>query len=81
MMVFRVFGVRQTLYVFSHLNRYLDSLIFNCLLAAMAAVQAEDVRASFQFEGDLNDHQQEWLGSTTTNRLRVAAYDFATVSG
>ena len=31
--------------------------------------------------GDLNGHRQEWLGSTTTNRHRVAAFDFATVSG
>ena len=31
--------------------------------------------------GDLNGHHQEWLGSTTTNRQGVAAFDFATVSG
>ena len=31
--------------------------------------------------GDLNDHHQEWLGSTTTNSHGVAAFDFATVSG
>ena len=47
----------------------------------MAAVQAEDVRASFLFVGDLNCHHQEWMGSTTTNRHGVAAFDFATVSG
>ena len=47
----------------------------------MASVQAEDVRASFLFVGDLNGHNQEWLGSTTTNRHRVAAFDFTTVSG
>ena len=47
----------------------------------MAAVQAEDSRASFLFVGDLNGHHQEWLGSTTTNRHGVAAFDFATVSG
>ena len=47
----------------------------------MAAVQAEDVRAPFLFVGDLNGHQQEWLGSTTTNRHGVAAFDFGTVSG
>ena len=47
----------------------------------MAAVQAEDVRASFLFVGDLNGHHQEWLGSTTTNGHGVAAFDFATVSG
>ena len=46
----------------------------------MAAVQAEDVRASFLFVGDLNDHHREWLGSTTTNRHGVAAFDFATVT-
>ena len=46
----------------------------------MAAVQAEDVRASFLFVGDLNGHHQEWLGSTTTNRHRVAAFHFVTVS-
>ena len=47
----------------------------------MAAAQAEDVRASFLFVGDLNGHHQEWLGSTTTNRNGVAAFDFTTVSG
>ena len=47
----------------------------------MAAVQAEGVCASFLFVGDLNGHHQEWLGSTTTNRHGVAAFDFATVSG
>ena len=49
-------------------------------LASMAAVQAEDIHASFLFVGDLKDHHQEWLGSTTTNRSGVAAFDFATVS-
>ena len=47
----------------------------------MAVVQDEDVRASFLFVLDLNGHHQEYLGSTTTNRHRVAAFDFATVSG
>ena len=47
----------------------------------MAAVQAEDICASFLFVGDLNGHHQEWLGSTTTNRHGVGAFDFATVSG
>ena len=42
---------------------------------------AEDVRASFLLVGDLNGHHQEWLGSTTTNRYGVAAFDFATLSG
>ena len=31
--------------------------------------------------GDLNGHHQEWLGSITTNRHGVVAFDFATVSG
>ena len=29
----------------------------------------------------LKGHHQEWLGSTTTNRNRLAAFDFASVSG
>ena len=47
----------------------------------MAVVQAEEVHASFLFVGDLNGYHQEWLGSTTTNRHGVAAFDFATVFG
>ena len=62
-------------------NPDLDDRIFDCLLASMAAMQAEDVRASFLFVGDLNGHHQEWLGFTTTNRHEVAAFDLATVSG
>ena len=78
MLVFRVCGVRQNLYVYSlYLDPDLDDRIFDCLLTSMAAVQAEDVRASLLFVGDLNGHHQEWLGSTTTNRHGVAAFDFA----
>ena len=79
---FRVCGERQNLYVYSlYRNPDLENWIFDCLLASMAAVQAEDVRASFLFVGDLNGQNHEWLGSTPTNRHRVAAFDFATVSG
>ena len=41
------------------------------------------MHASFLFMGDLNGHQQEWLCSTTTNRIinGVVALDCATVSG
>ena len=47
MLVFRVCGVRQDLYVFSlYRNPDLDDRIFYCLLTSMAAVHAEDVRAS-----------------------------------
>ena len=77
MLVFRVCCVRQNIYVFSlYRNPDPDEHIFDCLLTSMAAVQAEDVRASFLFVGDLNGHHQEWLGSTTTNRHSVAASDF-----
>ena len=38
----------------------------------MAAMQAEDVRASFLFVGNLNGYDQEWLGSMTKNRHGVA---------
>ena len=82
MLVFRVCGVRQNLCVFSlYRNPDLDERNFDCLLTSMAAVQAEDVRPSFLFVGDLNGHHREWLSSTTTNRHSVAAFDFATVSG
>ena len=56
-------------------------LFFYCLLESMAAVQAEDVRASFLFVGNLNGHHHKWLGSTATESHGVAAYEFATVSG
>ena len=64
------------LYVFSlYHNLDRDNRIFYCFLASMAAVQAEDIRASFLFVGDLNGHHQEWLGSTTTNRRGVASFN------
>ena len=48
MLFFRACGVRQNLYVYSlYRNPDLDDQIFYCLLASMAAVQAEDVGASF----------------------------------
>ena len=72
----------DNLYVFSlYLNPDIYDRIFYCLLTSMAAVRAEDVRASFLFAGDLNDHHQEWLGSATTNRHFVVAFDLTTVSG
>ena len=82
MLVIRVCGARQNVYMFTlYRNPDLDDRIFDCFLTSMAVVQAEDVRASFLFAGDLNGHHQEWLGSTTTYRHGVAAFDFATVSG
>ena len=81
MLVVRVCGLRQNFYLYSlYCNPDQDDRIYDCLLTSMAAVQAEDVRASFLFVGDLNGHQ-EWLGSATTNSHGVAAFDFATVSG
>ena len=60
MLFFRVCGVRQNLYVFSlYRNPDLDDRIFDSLLMSVAAVQAEDVRTSFLFVGDLNGHHQE----------------------
>ena len=80
MLVFTVCGVRQNIYVYSlYCNPDLDDQNFDCILASMAAVQAEDVLASFLFVGVLNSHHQEWMGSTSTNRHGVAAFDFATV--
>ena len=42
-------------------NPDLDDVIFDCLLASMVAIEAEDFRASFLFVGDLNGCHQEWL--------------------
>ena len=82
MLVFTVCGARQNFVVFSlYRNPDLVDRIFDCLLASMAAVQTEDIRASFLFVRDLNGHHQEWLGYTTKNRHGVAVFDFATVSG
>ena len=82
MRVFRVCGARQNFYVFSvYRNPDLDDRMYDCLLTAIAAVQAVDVRTLFLFMGDLNGHHQERVGSTTTNRYGVLALDFATVSG
>ena len=61
MLFYRVSGVRQNLYVFSlYCIPDLDEWIFDCLLTSMAAVKADDVRASFLFVCDLNVHHQEW---------------------
>ena len=61
MLVFRVCGAGPDFYVFSlYRNPDLDDQIYDCLLIAMAAVQAADVRASFLFVGDMNAHHQEW---------------------
>ena len=82
MLVFMVCGVRQNLYVFSLYNHPdLDDWMFDCLQTSMTAVQAVDVRVSLLFVDDKNCHHQKWLGSTTTNRHGVAAFNFATVSG
>ena len=69
--------VRDRTYVFSlYHNHDLDDRIYDCLLTSMAAVQAEDVCASFLFVGDLNGHHQDWLDSTTSNRHGVATINF-----
>ena len=39
------------------------------------------MRGLFLFVGDLNGHDQDWLGSTTTNHHGVVTLDLATVSG
>ena len=57
-----------------------DDQISDGLLSSMAAVQAENIRATFLFVGDLNGHRRKWLGSNTTNHYGVASFDFTTVS-
>ena len=87
MQVFRVYGLRQNFYVYSlYRNSDLDDWIIDSLPASMAAMQAEAwgcpclFPVCWWFE-ILNGHHQVWLGSTTTNRHGVAAFDFTTVSG
>ena len=73
--------MRQNLSAYSlYRNPALDDRIFDCLLASMAAGQAEDVRASFLFVGDLNGRHQGWVLRPLTV-LELAAFDFETVSG
>ena len=69
-------------YLFSlYYNSDLDDQIFDSLLASMAAVQDDDIRASFLFVGNLKCHHQEWLGSITKKRHGVSAFVIAPVSG
>ena len=54
---FLFFVVWDNFYVFSvYHNPDQDDRIFDSLLATMAAMQAEDVRASFLFASDSNGH-------------------------
>ena len=65
MLVLGVCGIGHNLYVFSlYSNPDLADRIFDSLLTSMAAVQAEDVRASFLFVGDLEGHHQEYSSTT-----------------
>ena len=74
--------MKQNFYVFSLYSiPGLDDRIFYCLLTSIAALQAEDLRASPLLVVDLNGHHQEWLVSMTTNRHGVPAFDCTTVSG
>ena len=50
------FVVRDRTYVFSLYRNPDPDDLFLILLTSMAAVQAEDVRTSFLFVGDLNGH-------------------------
>ena len=70
-------------YVFSlYRNPTANNNLYDCLLTAMASIQAADVKASFIFAGDLNAHHQEWLNSVSpTNRNGLAALDFSNLSG
>ena len=55
--------MRSNFDVFSlYRNPDLADRIFDCSLESVAAVDAEDVRASFLLVGELNGHHEEWLG-------------------
>ena len=52
--------MRQNIYGHSLYRKPdLADLIFDCLLASMAAMQAQDVRDSFLFVGDFNFHHRD----------------------
>ena len=71
MLVFRVCGVRQNIYVYSlYRNPDLDDRIFDCLLASMTAVQTEDIRASFLFVGDLNEGKTMKVATKNTHTMK-----------
>ena len=59
-LVFRVCGARQNFNVFSfYHNPEPGDNNYESILTSMAALQAENVLASFLFMGDLNGHHQE----------------------
>ena len=65
-------GVRLNLDVFSlYRNPDLEDRIFDCLLASMAAVQTEDIRASLLFVGDLHGHHQEQLVQPARTAMKL----------
>ena len=81
MLFFEVCDERPNLYVFSlYRNPDLDDRIFNCLLASMAAVQAEDVRASFLFVGDLHGIIRSGWVLRPRTVMELQPFDIATVS-
>ena len=48
----------------------------------MANIQQNDIRSSFLFLGDFNEHHREWLNSISpTGRHGLSAYDLSSVSG
>ena len=62
-LVVGVCDLRHNFYVYSfYRNPDQDDRIYDCLLSSMATVQAEDVRASFLFMGDLNGHHHVVVG-------------------
>ena len=82
MLNFRIRGARQNIYVFSfYRNPDLDDQIYNCLLTSVAAVQAEDVPASFMFMSDRMAINNGWVLRPWIAIVLISAFDFATVSG
>ena len=62
-------------------NPDLPDKIFPWLLTVIAKVQYMNSKVSFLFVGDVNDHQEEWLGSSTYNLYGRAARDLASSLG
>ena len=63
----------QLILVCSRLNKFysfkfyhnsdLNDLLYDCLLTSMSNIQQKNRNAAFKFVGDVNAHNQKWLGS------------------
>ena len=80
--IVKVCGGHSNFYIFSiYRNPDANDSIFDYLLSSMASIQQNDIRSSFLFLGDFNEHHRKWLNSISPmDRHGLSAY-FSSVSG